>query len=604
MQEYQVKYIENTRKIAELSVFYNVSGLGFDDWVAEKRSSEVLMEKLREENNDLLGSCLFPVLDGLHSASSDTIEELSEFASALMDRKTNLDCGIYIVIHEAILRYYRVKKDRNSMIKELYMLGMGLYYLRRSLEGIDSDENKKYAFRNEMLFTEASSYLRYFDGIDDEETRGYIIRSLHNISLSVKDVKRRIAVNARSMSVIKDEYYRQLAPGLPWDAFERASHQQMSINRNGLSDEDITKDEIATVLDSCYEVFKPEAASQQSNVRWLWPYYSMEYSCGYVDLKTTVDRMEKLIDSFPYDQYDVSGLYSNVQLAIDYGRLIKDNPQLQLDEERIRFLDKANRKMLKVLLTCPPDKFDDHFFYTVDVAISNLYEVEGSLTYRELSERILRRFSGSLYLKARKTGKLMRCIARSIMESEFGFFDDIPFISAEKDSEKKKQLVLGFAEECGLLSDFGLVKMNMMRLLKTRNLTETEDEIFRVHTLSGAGDLGGRRSTEAFADTALGHHSWYNGEGGYPSEYNRLGSPYRQMTDIAAVASFMISEYDGSIGDLSGKLQSSPRGRFSPIVLSELAGKELLNEIDLILGGDDTQYYREIFDELTADKDA
>ena len=598
MLEYQEKYINNVREIARLSVFYRDSENGFEAWKEARKQSVKRIDQLREENIALLSEGLFPVLDDLYSASSQTIDELSEFAAVLMDWKTNLDCGIYMVIHEARLKLNSVKKNREGIIRELYMLGMGLYFLRRFPSGVECEENNRYAFRNEMIFTEAASYLRYFEEIKDEQTRGYIIRALHNISLCATDRRRRIASNARALNVMHDEYYRSLAPGLPWDAFIRASHQQMSTNRSDISSEDLTREELALVLDSCYEVFRPETSSENRNVRWMWPYYDMEYACGYADLETTVSRMEELIDSIPYDQYDVSGLYANVQLPLYYGRYMQKNPQLQTDEDSVRFLDKANRKMLKVLLTCPMDRFDDYFFYNVDAAISNFYEIEGSLTYKELAEKISRRFSGTLYIRSRKAGDIMRIFCEYILKRDPSFFDDIPFIANESDPEKKGARLLEYAGECGLLMDFGSIKMNIQRTVSTRQLLDIEDEMHNLHTVSGGDDLRARRSTEVYADIALGHHSWYNGSGGYPSGYVRTDSPYRQMTDIAAIVSWMLSNWDGDMPGLIKNVLSCPHGQFSPVAAAYLSDQALANDIERILGGDDTEYYREIYQEL------
>ena len=598
MREYQEKYIENTRRIVELTAYYGKEGQDFGEWVSERRQAESEIKALRQENIRLLSGELFPALDVLHSASEQTIEELREFASVLMDWKTNLDSGMYVVIHSALLSFYRVKKDRDNIIKELYLLGMGFYYMRRFAAGVEAEENDRLAFRNELVFTEASSYLRYFEDIEDGETRGYIIRSLHNITLCVKELKRRIQANALALQVMRDERIRQLAPDLPWDRFVRASHQQMSINRNGLRDDDLTKEELALVLDSCYEVFRPEETAGEKNIRWLWPYYEMEYCCGYADLNVTLDRMEQLIDSAPYDAYDMSGLYGNVQLPLYYGRYLQREPKLQTDEDRVRFLDRAYRKMIRTLTTCPPENFDDYFFYNVDIAVSNFYEMEGSLTYRELTDAVMKRFSGSLYIRARKAGEMMALISRAILSSEPGFFDDIPFIAGIADPAEKTERACEFARTCGSYLDFGIIKMNIRRTMETRELFADEDEIYRLHTLSGYEDLKSRRSTEIYADTALGHHSWYNGAEGYPESYVRNESPYRQMTDIAAVVTALLSSDASDADALFDSVLNAPRGRFSPVVVSYLEDSLLRCELYVIRNGDGEEYYREIYREL------
>ena len=296
MQPYQQQYIENAQEIMRLGDFYRVPRTDFSTWFAIEKSNRQRMLRLKRENIELLNRNLFPTLDELHEANQERIDELIAFADALLDWKTNLDCGVYVSIHEALLSLYRVRRDRNRIISELYKLGMGLYYMDRAVEGVDKEHASPFRFRNEMVFTEAGSYMKFFEEIPDAETRGYIIRALANIAICSDDRKRRVAITARVLQILKDEHYRALEPSLPWDVFLRRSNQQMSANRSTLSKGDLSKQELELILESCYEVFKPEADAQNPDIRWLWPYYEMEYSCGFVDLETTLGRMEHLID--------------------------------------------------------------------------------------------------------------------------------------------------------------------------------------------------------------------------------------------------------------------------------------------------------------------
>jgi hypothetical protein len=503
-----------------------------------------------------------------------------------------------VVIHDALLSLYRVQHSREGVIKELYKLGMGLYYLRRLVNGVEAPGAAALAFHNEMVFTEASSYIRYYDEIDSEETRGYIIRAFANIALCAPEHKRRIAASARTLRILQDEHYRALAPGLPWDAFLRGTHQQMSANRSELSRGNLSRDELAAVLDSCYEVFKPEEGADNPSVRWLWPYYEMEYNCGYVDLKTTLDRLEDLIGRAPYDQYDVSGLYGNVQLPIYYGRLMQANPALQREEKRVHFLNGAYRKMQQVLLQYPAEQFDDFFYYLIDLVVSDYFEMEGVPPYRELTTRIMQRFAGELYIRSRRTGDMMRCICAAIFAREPDFFDDIPFL-APLQGEEKKQALLAYAGDCGLYHDFGLIKMNIGRTMGSRNLFENEFQIYQLHTVSGYDDLRRRSSTADFADVALGHHSWYGG-GGYPDTYVRTASPCRQMTDVAAVAAHMVERYDSDMDALVRGMLDGARGRFSPPVTAYLTDGVLCRQLEQLLQSDGRNYYRDVYRELLA----
>ena len=385
--------MENLREMASLRVFYGKEMPPLAQWLRQRREAKERMARLRRENLSLLEAHLFPALDRLHEASPDTLSSLEAFAAALMDWRTNLDAGVYLVIHEALLSLARIRRDRDQIVKECYMVGMGHYYQNRMVEGLKDTYSAPFYFEGEMAFTEAASYFRFVEELGSEESVGFCLRALANVAISTKNHKRKIASSSRMLTIIADEKMRAFAPNLPWEAYLRKTHQQMSANRGMLSRDDLTQEEMAWVLDSCYEVFRPEEGKGNPSNRWLWPYYEMQYTCGYVDLDTTLLRLERLMENTPEDAFDESGLYGKVQLAIYYGVLMKKNPSALTEKKKVWVLEKAYRRMLKALLTCPPENFDDYFFYLVNLVLSDYYEADlpGVLTYKELTSLLIQR---------------------------------------------------------------------------------------------------------------------------------------------------------------------------------------------------------------------
>ena len=595
---YQEEYVSNTKEILGLGKKGPVPSGDFDVWFSAIQEESARSARLKKRNMEILNSELFPLLDNLHAASEEQIQSLEEFADVLLDWKNNLDRGICVTIHDALLSLCRVRRDQNGIIRELYKLGMGLFYLNRMVMGIDSKATTSFYFENEMVFTEASSYLRFFDSIEDDATRGYILRSLHNIAICVQGSKRKIAASSRMLNVINDEHYRTVAPSLPWDRFLLGVHQQMSSNRSALASNDLSSSELALVLDSCYEVFKPEKASDNPNIRWLWPYYEMEFTCGYVDLRTTMTRMEKLIDQTPEAQFDSSGLYGNIQLPIYYGRLLKNHPELQNESHCLDFASLAYRKMYKTILALPIEDFSDTFLYDIILIVSDFFEIDGALSYRDLVTHMMQKFSADLYVSSRRTGEIMSLLCNSILNVDPSFFDGLPVLDDLSETADRRQVITDYAEECGLFHDLGQLKMNVSRTLKVRDLLDREFQMFMLHCQSGYGNLKERKSTRHFADIALGHHRWYDGEGGYPEAYVRTDSQYRQMTDVAAVASYLVDGYEGDATRVIDSLLGERHRRFSPIVTACLTDPDLVASVTQVLSGDGRNYYREIYDNL------
>lgn len=583
MEAWQEKYVMNTREIARLSDACRTGTSGETDGKQDLRGAESSMAELRRENINLLNDHLFPLLDGLFGAPPETVSELEQFADQLMDWKSNLDCGLYVVIHKALLSFQRIRRDRAGILRELYKLGMGYYYLYMYVTGMDFDKVRKMSFRNELLFTEAASYLRFFEEIEDEESRGYIIRSMANIALCTTDKKKKIAAGRRILEIIRDPYYRDLAPGLPWDVFLSRTHQQMSANRHELSKGDLGREDLAAVLDSCYEVFHAQQGQANPSIRWLWPLYEMEYSCGYTDAETTLDRMEKLIRGNPEDAYDMSGLYGGIQLPLYYSHMLRKHPRLADDPNRLRFMAYASERLLATMTGCPLEFQDNYFFYLIRQTVAEYHEFPGCVTYLELSRTLLRRFAGPIYDRGLRAGRMLRLLCGGMLERFPECFDEIPFLQDLRNPDEKKTALLDYAEGCGLYHDFGLLKLNITRTEQTRNLFEEEQEIYQLHVLSGWEDLKKRPSTERYADIALGHHAWYNGMGGYPANYERNRSACRQMTDAVALVSRLLETPLEPMEDMNREIAAGEGSRFSPRVTAVFLDPGVNKALDRIL---------------------
>lgn len=72
-----------------------------------------------------------------------------------------------------------------------------------------------------------------------------------------------------------------------------------------------------------------------------------------------------------------------------------------------------------------------------------------------------------------------------------------------------------------------------------RQLSDEERRIIRMHPRMGLKYLKISQELRNYHDTTLGHHKWYNGKGGYPSDFDNTQSPYRFMIDIITLCDCM-----------------------------------------------------------------
>lgn len=588
MRPYQKEYIENIREIAALTARKDPDGLTLEAYEARMRRDEAAAWEKVGRNMTLLREGLFSTLDHLFDADRETLEELEEFATHLMGGKETQDEGVFRLIHRALLSLARQKGDRCGMIRELYWLGMGYYWLYSKLVGLPLEVTEKYANQMRLSFTEAAAYLKYFEEIEDTETRGYMLRSRANMSLgSFKSSGEKIRLVRDTLCIMQDESYRQTEPDLPWERYLYMTHQQMASSVSYSKEQVMSPEDMAWIMESAYIVYHQRleeavASGGHTPLRWAFPYYAMEYYCGIYDMDHLMARIEKLMDQA--DPADVSpdGMYGILSLPAFYCQYLEQNPERI--PAKASYLEGLYQRALEYAGRFPAQEDEKLSLYLRQLSFTYI-ETQGGVPYGVYLQKLLLRFAPEAYLHSRMVGEAARALCGLIMEEEPTFFDDVVKFRQIDDPEAKRRQVLDDAMTCGLLHDVGKISFLELYSRTARQWFEEEYEVTRLHTTAGHLLLSERASTKRFAPIALGHHAWYDGSShGYPEAYRRLECPCRQMVDVIGLVDWLenvshsAQAYTGmemGFDEAVEEAISLEGRRFSPMLTARLRDKQV-----------------------------
>lgn len=588
MRPYQKEYIENIREIAALTARKDPDGLTLEAYEARMRRDEAAAWEKVGRNMTLLREGLFSTLDHLFDADRETLEELEEFATYLMGGKETQDEGVFRLIHRALLSLARQKGDRCGMIRELYWLGMGYYWLYSKLVGLPLEVTEKYANQMRLSFTEAAAYLKYFEEIEDTETRGYMLRSRANMSLgSFKSSGEKIRLVRDTLCIMQDESYRQTEPDLPWERYLYMTHQQMASSVSYSKEQVMSPEDMAWIMESAYIVYhqrleEAAASGGHTPLRWAFPYYAMEYYCGIYDMDHLMARIEKLMDQA--DPADVSpdGMYGILSLPAFYCQYLEQNPERI--PAKASYLEGLYQRALEYAGRFPAQEDEKLSLYLRQLSFTYI-ETKGGVPYGVYLQKLLLRFAPEAYLHSRMVGEAARALCGLIMEEEPTFFDDVVKFRQIDDPEAKRRQVLDDAMTCGLLHDVGKISFLELYSRTARQWFEEEYEVTRLHTTAGHLLLSERASTKRFAPIALGHHAWYDGSShGYPEAYRRLECPCRQMVDVIGLVDWLenvshsAQAYTGmemGFDEAVEEAISLEGRRFSPMLTARLRDKQV-----------------------------
>lgn len=611
MQLYQQEYIANLKEIVMLTMGERREKLSFEAYLEQSDRKRRRGEELVKRNMKLLREGLFPVLDHIYAADETEISELREFAGELTGGKEDLDGGLYCQIHKALLSLARMRKDRKEMIRELYCLGMGYYGLYNKLVGLERKEIQKYTSQMRLCFAEAAAYLKYFDEIEDTETRGFILRSRANMSLGQFNTPgEKIRMVKRTLEILQDKGFQEKEPGLPWDRYIFLTHQQMAASISYGRESTMTSRDVEDVMESVYTVYQRrfEEAAQRKQKMLLRPsfsYYVIEYFCGMFGIDGLLARMETLMDGADAADFSEEGVYGIISLPAFYSQYLNDYPDRI--PGRAEYVRNLYRRAMEYVEAFPREEESEKLFLYLRQLPSTFVEVEGGILYKQFLLKILMRFAPEIYVHSKVVADAAVVFCRLIIDEEPDFFDDMDSIREIGEPLEKRQAILDYARECGMLHDVG--KINFMNLYSqtARQWFEEEYEMAHLHTNVGAAWLGERESTSMYAPVALGHHCWYDGSHGYPETYHRLECPCRQMVDIIGMLDWinnvvdtatMYTGVEKSFREAVDVAIDLERRRFSPLLTARLRDKAIAEQMEKAFAEGRREAYRLLYESM------
>lgn len=198
--------------------------------------------------------------------------------------------------------------------------------------------------------------------------------------------------------------------------------------------------------------------------------------------------------------------------------------------------------------------FDTNFYAymdTVDEKINFIYRL------------VLNRHVAT-YLHSRMVALFAQTMVDSVLKHRPELMVGFHGIASAEEAVARSGELLHFAWNAGHLHDVG--KNNILSTIDTqfRPLSDEEFSLIRMHPTMGAKLLQIDTELAQFSDIVRGHHRFYNGQGGYPADFDNCASPDRIMIDIITLSDCLDAATD-SLG------RNYRRAKQVPQVLQEFA---------------------------------
>ena len=609
MQPYQEEYIANLKDIALLVSQKKSAGHSCQEYQEELLRDRKRLKERVSRNIKLLREQLFPLLDNLLDAKEEELLELEEFAGRLLNGKEVLDGGLFCQIHQALLSRARLSKDQKGIIRHLYWLGIGRYNMCGKMVGLELDHTEKYISKMRLCFAEAAAYLKYYDEIEDTDTRGYILRSRANIVLGqFKSPSAKIRLTRQTLEILNDKGYREKAPDLPWDKYVYKTHQQMASSISYSRDNDMTAADVAAIMESAHIVYQRQIResakrNEMPPIKSAFSCCAVEYYCGLHSLEGLLSKMERLMDTTDSSDFSVESMYGIISLPAFYCQYMREYPEQLMG--RREYLDELYRRVISYVDAFPEGKANEQLFYYLRQLSSTFVETGSGITYGEFQQKLLMRFAPEIYVHSQVVGRAASVFCSMIIDEEPAYFDDIKYIREIEEPEEKRRETEELALGCGAFHDIGKINFLSLYSQTARQWFEEEYEMAHLHTVVGEMRLNSCMSTRRYAAAALGHHSWYDGTHGQPADYKRLECPYRQMVDVIALMdgidsmmnmTWLYGKEEKSYEEAVREAVSLEGRRFSPLLTVRLRDGKVSGKIGRVFEEGRQEAYRCLYE--------
>ncbi len=576
--------------------------------------------ELAGENRRLVSEEIDPILSSDELLSDSTVEQLKSLNAGLMDAwaMDNVDLPVMAQLSERLKRDALAKGDDDQLIRQLDEEIVACYALivqtRRLItrpEITDSIRERGLDALDRILsYLDKDKFLKL--SMDSRElvmiNSRYGIGLYHTmLPLAAIDRKRRMRLLEASLYLADDPWYQKALPDYDWDYHRYRIHVYYSeldefANCSGNSAEELSiiadhgaKAEEIWLSDSK----KYERLDKYSNIHAHALRNKMH--AGRVSGEEYRRTILEIYEGRDTLRYDVDSIVDNIEFPREY---ITSLDRDAMTEEQRSIVEGMYESVLSYAFDMPKLGVFYELLDYFATLVFNFIEIPGGMTFEEMTLKAFAAFHPPTYIHSMMVAAITRRLTIHLLERNPELFVGMPGIDSAQDAREKADEIEEFAYHAALCHDFGKLLIIDTIFVYGRKILDFEFDMIRQHPEIGAVLMTGYDSTRRYADVARGHHIWYNGEDGYPSNFEVKNSPYYTITAIVACADCMDAATDvigrsyrkgKSLEEFLTELEEGAGTRYAPWLAELVRDEKVLSDLRFILTKGREENYRSAY---------
>ena len=253
----------------------------------------------------------------------------------------------------------------------------------------------------------------------------------------------------------------------------------------------------------------------------------------FLELLRTDKEMQSMKDIPGYRLNYICNLFTSFIFLID---------QTSLDEESKKVMvNKALRDLLETISHFEHIQFPIERGQFLSALVTN-HKILKFLNNEERSQllhQVLVVDQPTTYVHVTMVAQLARIMTEKIIEKKPEYFVGVPGFKTVEEVVAKKDSLINFAGEAATYHDLGKIYMPTVINNSCRKLSSIEYKIISKHPDHSKKFFDTFPFIRKYRDVALGHHKWYDGNGGYPVSFSNRNSPLFPLINIVTLCDCM-----------------------------------------------------------------
>ena len=546
------RYIDQTNEIHNLASpqIRNISSA--DGYRARLLKNFSYIGELAKQNEQILENYFFPSVRSGEKKDKAIPDEIQNFLDELIDASSLNNLDHPLVYYHAVRMLQRTDTlNEEALMKALDNVLVAAYLMicitarlvpvsdlcfRYYHVGMEAGE-RLLTFLEREKFLSLSDEMKELVVIDARYIR--VVSEIDDIPGDPEQRETMLERMKNALAMADDPFYREQLPNYNWDLHRFRTYEYIASLTDLNNAKGYDEDQLQ-YINACTKAMRDlcESGTFEYNLYHHTQLYSLflirnAYLAGETPLEQYKEELAALfMRDFrrgPDEDVPLVMLFAPLQYM-----LLLDPEHLTAEEQS--YLSYFYTKLIGYMHQTPKKDSLTFLLGNMSLILKNFIEIPGGMDLETMGLSLTAALHPTTYVHTLSVANLTKSITGQLISTKPELFVGMPGYDRVEDVEARTAEIENYAYHAALCHDFGKLIIADTIMTYGRKLLDDEFDIVRVHPSIGAYLLARHASTAAYADVARGHHLWYNGENGYPQDFDATKSPYRTIISITACA--------------------------------------------------------------------